>query len=78
MWIHLAHLAERLDPALPGHLLVEEHQVIGATTQKFDGIVGVRGGVNLEPALPQEMRCASRSSASSSTQSMLFAGGAMP
>ena len=52
--IGLAKLAERVEAALAGHLLVEQHEVERPATNHLDGVVGVRRHFDVEPFVPQE------------------------
>src|SRR5437879_4098279 len=44
-----ADLADQLEPAPPGHLLVEQHDAVGLTPQQREGVVAVRRRCNGEP-----------------------------
>ena len=50
----LAQLAKGLEPALARHLLVEEHEVVRPPAQHLDGVVGVRGRVDVVAFVSQE------------------------
>jgi hypothetical protein len=50
----LADLAVRLEPPLAGHLLVEQHEVVGPAAEHLDGVVRVEGPLHLVALLSQE------------------------